>query len=280
MIKMTQEYADQCRLEFDQVLKMVKMSDGKFNYTKPFADTKRRATVYFTPNAWAKMVALINESDKEVAWHGVAHRMGEAEGEQPPEGDDREYVITDILVYPQTVTSVTVDMDEMEYAKWLMANADDERFDHIRMQGHSHVRMGTTPSSTDIQHQETILDMLGDDDFYIFMIWNQMFSSNVKVYDMAENTLFESTDVTVRVIGMDENLDEFIQSAKSLVKAYTYTAPAKPAVTPAASVYNPLRPEFGEKPRTRIGAGWRGKDACPQGIYDDEAGYDDFPHRW
>ena len=43
--------------------------------------------------------------------------------------------------------------------------------------GHSHVNMGTSPSSVDLNHQEEILRMLGDNDFYIFMIWNKSFAS-------------------------------------------------------------------------------------------------------
>lgn len=118
-----------------------------------FSCGEQKATVFFTPDAWAKMVTLLREFDKEVAWHGVARR-GENE-------EANEYIISDILVYPQTVSGASVEMDTEEYAKWIMDNAEDDRFNNIHMQGHSHVNMAPNPSSVDLNHQEEILNMLG-----------------------------------------------------------------------------------------------------------------------
>lgn len=304
-IKMTPEYLEECRSDFEKALQLVKMSDGKLNFTKAFSNGSRKAVVYFTPAAWAKMVILINEFDKEVAWHGVAHRVGEAEGETAPAGPECEYIITDILVYPQEVSSASVEMNTEEYAVWLMENMEDERFSRIRMQGHSHVRMGTTPSSVDLNHQEEILQMLDGDDFYIFMIWNKMFSSDIKVYDMRENTLFENSDVAVHILDEVGNLNEFLADAKAKVKNKTYTyqsyqsqqtagASAGKAAAGTGGPYNPLASETnlpasttgsnvippaakGEKPRTRVGAGWYGRDAWPGGD-DDDTPYN--PYSW
>lgn len=298
LIKMTPEYMEECRSDFEKALQLAKLSDGKLNFTKTFASGDRKAKIFFTPPAWAKMVILINEFDKEVAWHGVAHRLGEAEGEQAPTGPECEYIITDILVYPQEVTASTVEMDTEKYATWLMENIEDERFNDIRMQGHSHVRMGPTPSSVDLNHQEEILQMLGDNDFYIFMIWNKSFASNIKVYDMKENTLFENSDVTVKILDEVGDLNEFLATAKAMVKdrVYSYnsyrapynsTATTDKPATGTSGPYNPLAANTtgdkvtpitppaapGEKPRTRIGAGWYGKNASQQimdGFGDDE----------
>lgn len=303
LIKMTPEYMEECRSDFEKALRIAKLSDGKLSFTKTFASGDRKAKVLFTPLAWAKMVILINEFDKEVAWHGVAHRLGEAEGEEAPIGTECEYIITDILIYPQEVSAATVEMDTEKYATWLMENIEDERFNAIRMQGHSHVRMAPTPSSVDLNHQEEILQMLGNDDFYIFMIWNKSFASNVKVYDMRENTLFENSDVTVRILDEVGDLDEFLANAKAMVKdrVYSYnsqrppynsTTTADKTTTGTSSQYNPLAPAStedkvvsiippvtpGEKPRTRIGAGWYGRNASSQqtiGGFDDN---DDNPY--
>lgn len=292
LIKMTPEYMEECRSDFEKALQLAKLSDGKLNFTKTFASGDRKAKIFFTPPAWAKMVILINEFDKEVAWHGVAHRLGEAEGEAAPTGPECEYIITDILVYPQEVTASTVEMDTEKYATWLMENIEDERFNAIRMQGHSHVRMGPTPSSVDLNHQEEILQMLGDNDFYIFMIWNKSFASNIKVYDTKENTLFENSDVSVKILDEVGDLNEFLADAKAMVKdrVYSYNSYRAPGSTAAAAAttskpagtsgpYNPLAPTTqggkvtsitppasGDKPRTRIGAGWYGKNAGQQAI--------------
>lgn len=213
-IKMTEQYLKECREDFEKALKLTKLADGKLSFTKQFSNGNQKATVFFTPEAWAKMVMLVKEFDKEVAWHGVAHRSEDESA--------NEYIISDILVYPQTVSGASVEMDTEEYAKWIMDNAEDDRFNNIHMQGHSHVNMAPNPSSVDLNHQEEILNMLGDEDFYIFMIWNKSFVCNNKVYDLKKNVLFENGDVSVKIFGGSEDLDTFLKAAKDMVKARVY----------------------------------------------------------
>ncbi len=228
-------------------------SEGKINYAKVFPDVGRKATIYMTPEAYFKMLTLLSGFDKEVAWHGVAHRYGE-------DIDTDEYIITDILVYPQTVTGATVDMDETEYANWLMENADDERFNNLRMQGHSHVRMATNPSATDIHHQETILDMLGEDDFYIFMIYNKNLAKTVKIFDLKKNVMFDNADINVTVLFESETSDEFLKEAKRLVVEKTYTSKYYNNGTPGTNS-KPSAPALpkGEDDKSSDGAGAKNK---------------------
>lgn len=288
-IKMTQQYLDECRQDFEKALSLIKLADGKLNFTKTFNCSNKKATVYFTPEAWAKMVMLIQEFDKEIAWHGVASR-GENDSLD-------EYIISDIMVYPQEVTGASVEMDTEEYAKWLMENAEDERFDNIHMQGHSHVNMAPNPSSVDLNHQEEIMNMLGDEDFYIFMIWNKSFVSNTKVYDLKKNVLFENTDITVKIVGAAEDLDVFLKSAKDMVKTKSYHSncgsyssyigcrqkmdgvPYNPLLSPKSEEKKTeSKGEKKEKQRTRIGAGWSGTEEYTQSSLfnqnDNDGGYD------
>ena len=174
-IRMTDEHRRQILQEFATSLQGAKLADGKISFIKTFTLEKQKATVYFTASAWTKMVMLIKEFDKEVAWHGVAYRSEDE--------SKNEYYITDILVYPQEVTGATVNTDQERYQTWLYQH-DDEVFNNIRMQGHSHVNMGVSPSGVDTTHQEQILEQLEDDMFYIFMIWNKSFNHYFKVYDM------------------------------------------------------------------------------------------------
>lgn len=212
-IKITDEYRAAALREFAEALLRMRMTDGKISYTRELVNTSRRATVYFTPSAWMKMYMLITNFDKEVAWHGVAKR-----GDDPTKD---EYIISDILVYPQKVTAATVETDQEEYENWLYSQPD-EVFNNLRMQGHSHVNMGVSPSSVDTTHQEKIMRQLDDDMFYIFMIWNKSFTKWVKVYDFAKNTMFETSDLDVKIISEDCDLDAFLKDAKGLVKN-TYT---------------------------------------------------------
>ena len=259
IIKLTPEYLEEVRHDFEASLRGLKIADGKITFTKTFTSIQRKATVYYTETAWQKMQTLIREFDKEVAWHGIAYRGDD------PEKD--EYTITDILVYPQEVTGATVTTDQTKYQNWLMEH-DDEVFNNIRMQGHSHVNMSTSPSGVDTSLYERILDQLDDTMFYIFLIYNKKGDKTYKIYDLAKNVLFETADVTVKILGNGFDMDEFIKDAKSKVldrpigvtpyttygngyqgynKPTTYNTPAPstpktPAASDSASKMVPLKP--------------------------------------
>lgn len=303
-IKMTDAFKNECRADFEKALELIRLTDGKVTFTKVFDTQSRKAKILFTSDAFAKMVRLVMDFDKEIAWHGVARR-----GDDP---DKDEYIISDILVYPQKVTSSYVDMDTLEYSKWIIENDGDDRFSNIRMQGHSHVRMGTTPSGTDIQHQEDIVRMVGDDDFYIFMIWNKYLASTSKIFDLRKNTLFEDSDISWDIIGDGDGIEEFVEEAKKMVvdrpketaaqyqsqnhqvagfgpTTYQYNAPydpynkykyegkKSPEVATGGVVAKETTPaktaEPTEKKRVRIGAGWEGAGSAPVDDSADECGY-------
>lgn len=209
-IKITDEFRAAALREFAEVLLRMRLTDGKITYSKSLDSFSRRATVYFTPGAWMKMYMLVLNFDKEVAWHGVAKRGDD------PEKD--EYFISDILVYPQKVTAATVETDQEEYENWLYEQPD-EVFNNLRMQGHSHVNMGVSPSGVDTTHQGKIMEQLDEDMFYIFMIWNKRFEKWVKIYDFAKNTMFETSDVDVKIVDEGWDLDGFLKNAKGLVKS-------------------------------------------------------------
>lgn len=218
IIKMTAQNLDELRKDFEEALKGVKLSDGKINFTKKFGNIQRKATLYFTELAYLKMLTLVREFDKEVAWHGIAKRH---------DTEEDAYIISDILVYPQEVTGATVNTDQEKYQMWLMSHEDDV-FNNIRMQGHSHVNMGTTPSTVDTSLYERLLDQLDDTMFYIFLIWNKRNEKTIKIYDLAKNVLFETADVTVSLIEDGTGMEKFLSTAKEMVqdKKYTPTTPA------------------------------------------------------
>lgn len=216
IIKITPECMDEIRKDFEDALSSAKLSDGKINFTKSFGNIKRDATVYFTELAWLKMQTLIREFDKEVAWHGLAYRGNDSEKD--------EYFIRDILVYPQEVAAATVNTDQEKYQMWLM-NHEDDVFNNIRMQGHSHVNMGVTPSSVDTSLYDRILEQLDDTMFYIFLIYNKRGEKTYKIYDLAKNVLFETSDITVKILDDGTGIEKFLQEAKTMVKDKVYSAP-------------------------------------------------------
>ena len=206
--------------EFLEQLKNAKMFDGKFTFSKNLKWKKEeKAKLIYTPVAFIKMVLLINAFSDEVAWHGIVHRSTDSEN---------TFIISDILVYPQEVTGATVNTDQTKYQNWLMG-LDDDRFNNLRMQGHSHVNMGVSPSSVDETHQEAILAQLDDTMFYIFMIWNKSFKHNIKIYDMKNNSLYLDDDIEVTVAEAGFDFDGFMSEAQGLVcKKNTAFASTKP----------------------------------------------------
>lgn len=219
IIKVTPDIIREAVEAFRESIGKQKMTDGKITFTKTLEAVSRKATVIFTEAAWFKMQMLITAIDKEVAWHGVARRGDD------PEKD--EYIISDILVYPQTVTGATVNTDQAEYEKWLN-DLDDDTFNNLRMQGHSHVNMGVTPSSVDLGLYEEFLERMGDDMFYIFLIYNKKGEKMYKVYDMRKNLLFETADVTVEIretgLGLLRTLNDMNEKVKMKPATPTYPA--------------------------------------------------------
>ena len=171
----------------------------------------KRTRVTFSAAAYAKMYLLVNLFDSEVAWHGLVNRTEDG------------FFIYDILIYPQEVTGSTVNTDQTAYEMWLF-NQDDNVFNHIRMQGHSHVNFGTTPSSVDTTHQEQIIEQLGDNDYYIFMIVNKKHSAYFRIVDRENNIQYDTDDVSFCVQGGGVT-KAFYDEAKEMVKtkSYSYT---------------------------------------------------------
>ncbi|MDE6150096.1 MAG: hypothetical protein K2F81_08405, partial [Ruminococcus sp.] len=114
----------------------------------------------------------------------------------------------------------TVNTDQEKYEMWLMGH-DDDVFNNIRMQGHSHVNMGVTPSTVDTSLYERILDQLDDTMFYIFMIWNKKKDKTVKIYDLKKNVLFDTSDVTVETLPDSEDISDICNLSEDEVKAVT-----------------------------------------------------------
>lgn len=145
--------------------------------------------IKFSEEAYAKMKTLVSKADNELAWHGLVRQTA-----------PKQYYIYDILVYPQRVTKATVESDDDLYPIWL-DELDDDQFNSIRMQGHSHVNMGTTPSGTDDELYSTLTKHISD--YYIFIIMNKSDRMWINLYDMKENVVYETADIVLIREGKD-----------------------------------------------------------------------------
>ena len=204
-IIMTEQMKQSAMDDFTALLKDMKMSDGSLNYSKSFKYKDKSAVVWLTQEAYRKILALVLGFNSEVGWHGIASRSG-----------DNEFTIEDIIVYPQEVTGSTVNTDQELYTDWLYS-LDDETFNKVRMQGHSHVNMGVSPSGVDNTHRQQIIEQLDSGMFYIFMIWNKSLSIHTLIYDMQHNVLYEDKDVEIYLLD-NADMDEFMIDAVGKVQ--------------------------------------------------------------
>lgn len=153
--------------------------------------------IIYTPLAWTKQFLLIMSQTGEIGWHGVVEVVDRVKN---------IYRIKDIIVYPQMVSGVTVQTDELTYSNWLGSQPDDI-FNGLKAHFHSHVNMSTTPSGVDESDKDKIVEQLRadkPDQFYIFMIWNKRLEYSADVYDVGNGIRWGSKDVTVEIDGLGE----------------------------------------------------------------------------
>ena len=113
IITLTDEMRNQCLSEFAEALdKMNNLDEGKLTFSKSFLKKDEKATIVYTSKAWIKLTQILDKFDKEVGWHGLIQRNP---------NNDNEFIIYDIVIYPQTVTAATVNTDQEKYQMWLMS---------------------------------------------------------------------------------------------------------------------------------------------------------------
>lgn len=168
-------------------------TSNRIDFSTTFDNTivgAARPTIFISSQAYLKMMLYVRDTDVEIAWHGIVERNVE----------QNWYYIKDVFLYPQIIRSATVDTDQEKYQDWLNNIEDDDVFNNIRFQGHSHVNMGTSPSGTDLNMYDKFLQVLPKNDYYIFMIMNKSGSLTSFIYDLAKNTIYESADIDIKIL--------------------------------------------------------------------------------
>ena len=174
--------------EFQKALKKYDNTNAIFNfsYTPKHTTTAKKVKIYCLPTAWCKMTTLVQKTETEIAWHMLINKISKT-----------QYIITDIIVYPQTVTGATVNTDDTKYALWVN-NIPDKDFELMRGQGHSHVNMGVSPSSVDTNYYADLLQTM-QKGYYLFMILNKRGDMFLQLVDIDANTVYESTDIVFEI---------------------------------------------------------------------------------
>jgi hypothetical protein len=218
--------------EFRSDLTNLRSNQEKISFEKSFKDIRpieetqiKKPIIYFSADAWNKMNALVQSSDKELAWQATVEKK-KFKGRENT--DDFFYYIDQVFVYPQEVTAAFVATDEVQYTEWSL-QLPDEVFNNLRFQGHSHVNMAVMPSGTDQNTYQNFLDQLDKNDFYIFMILNKRREFTILVYDFTQNIIFETKDCYVDVLTKTGSLKKWIEeNKKQISEKKTPTYPHTP----------------------------------------------------
>lgn len=185
-----------------------------YNYTTKSEKEKVPVRIIFTPYAYYKMCNYVLNFTSEIAWQGIAEKVSE-----------KVYKISDVFVYPQRVTAATVVTDDDKMAPW-EESLDDDTYNGRFFHGHSHVNMGVSPSSTDMDMRKDILSRLGENGFYIFMIMNKNNDMSFEVYDYEDNKIYDTVDCVVEVDSFEKNPAEVKKDADAMIYKVALATPA------------------------------------------------------
>ncbi|HYD93183.1 MAG TPA: hypothetical protein VEB18_01855 [Candidatus Paceibacterota bacterium] len=179
----------------------------------------RQPTIFVEREAYDRMYHIVDIADEEVGWLGTVERL--------PEGD---FLIKEVFLLKQEVSPSQTELSEegiaLLYQELISTHPDGvDAANELRFWGHSHVRMGTSPSGQDNsqmgQFQENgcpwfirgILNKLGRMEFTIYL-WE----AGVVIVDAAWSVCL-AVDDSVR--------SELEEEFKEKVSSRRYVAPYK-----------------------------------------------------
>ncbi len=131
-------------------------------------------TVYMTPDAYKRMCLYVELAPKEVGWLGTVSKR--------PNGD---FLIEEVFLVEQEVTPTETELSVQGTEKLILelleaGDAGLDKSNKLHFWGHSHVRMGTSPSGTD----ESTMQRFAREghEYYIRGIFNKLGRGCFDVY--------------------------------------------------------------------------------------------------
>lgn len=194
-IKLTPQTIQTIQQAFNNNLENLRLQGDVLNFSynlntdfkKTIPQNIQKPDIYISAVIYLKMLEFVLLCNKEIAWHGTVERR------------ENHFFIKDVFLYPQKISAATVQTDTTEYTQWA-EKLPETTFNTMRFQGHSHVNMSTSPSATDLANWNEFLQNLLDNDFYIFAIINKSQELNIRIYDLANNILFDKDDINIHIL--------------------------------------------------------------------------------
>ena len=176
-----------------------------------------RYEVYILPQARQKMEMYCDLSEGEIGWLGFVEKY-EGVG----------FLITDCILLKQEVHASTTEIDPMALIEFWNQTPPEQQ-SKIKIWGHSHVNMSTTPSGQDDSQMEYFKD---GNKWFIRLITNKKREYHIDVYDY-ENGLkvhMDQSDLKTYNPAEKELRDQIkaeINEKVSKKEYKSYTAPKK-----------------------------------------------------
>lgn len=199
LLKADDKIIDKLKESIKKGLSGFDVTTNKIEYTLP--KVNKKCTVFIPNTIQRKINALVDTCQKEIAWHVTVQRAQED-----------LFEVTDIIMFPQTVTGATVTSDDADYTEWIMS-LDDDIFDRLKGHMHSHVNMGVRPSGVDTTYQNQVAQ--NEEDFYLFAIWNKKGDNWFRIVDIKNNILYEDEDITI-----DTDITSEDEWARAMIDRY------------------------------------------------------------
>ena len=137
--------------------------------------------LYIYNDAMNKMEEYIRQSDLEIGWLGCATK------------EDGNYYIEDVFLFKQEVHSTTTEITTEglnEFAMDLLYEENGvEIWNNMKVWGHSHVNMPTSPSGQDDKQIEVFAE--NAEDFFIRIIANKSGDFRIDLYDFTTGVIYE-----------------------------------------------------------------------------------------
>ncbi len=182
--------------------------------------------LYIHNDAMNKMEEYIRQSDLEIGWLGCATK------------EDGNYYIEDVFLFKQEVHSTTTEITTEglnEFAMEILQEENGmEKWNNMRVWGHSHVNMSTHPSSQDESQMDLFLE--NTNEFFIRIIANKKGDYNISIYDYEVGICYEKVpysiyydkdvEQTVKTISNQINilktrLEELVSPSKEMIEGIT-----------------------------------------------------------
>ena len=187
-------------------------------------------------NAMNKMKEYVRQSDLEIGWLGTSRRVGNV------------FYIDDVFLFRQEVHATTTEITTEglnEFAMDLLYEENGvEIWNNMKVWGHSHVNMPTSPSGQDDKQIEVFAE--NAEDFFIRIIANKSGDFRIDLYDFTTGVIYEKLPYEINY-GADT---EIIESLYRKIAEIEEMICAR--IDPSEELINSIKSEIGDKVTKKI----------------------------